>query len=116
MLSSESEDIDIDALIQGVEVELNVWLKQERSKYNKSQRHRDATRLMKKTSLDELAQNQWLRLPFENLKTNNTGGKEFPNQSADNPIYFFDRIANFDLVLVLFPIFLVLVFLLNLIA
>ena len=70
-----------------------------------------------KASLDDLTQNQWLRLPFENLKMNsNTGGKEFPNQSADNPIYFFDRIANFDLVLVLFPIFLVLVFLLNLIA
>ena len=92
----------VESTILGIDASITAWINQERSKSNA---------YLRKKSLGDSQSNRahyrWLRKP--RLDTGSYG-------KPGEKVYFYDKIANYDLVIALVPIFLVLVLLLNFIA
>ena len=94
----------VEATIMGIDASVSAWLNQERSKQNMYLR-RKGTDSSNRIDQKGKAHYKWLRKPGNGLPP-----------KAGEPVYFYDKIANADLVIALVPVFLVFVFLLNLIA
>ena len=105
-LKEEYAKIDkdkIEATLMGIDASVNAWLNQERSKQNAFVRKKN----LNVSDVSSKSHYRWLRKPrFD------AGGPAKPGET----VYFYDKIANADLIYALVPVFLVFVFLLNLIA
>ena len=93
----------------GLEASVTAWMNQERTKQNVYMRRKNSG-LSSAEDLKKAKQHyRWLRKPRYDL------GAALAAKNNET-VYFYDKIANSDLVVILIPVFLVLVLLLNLIA
>ena len=97
----------LDATIMGIEGSVTVWLNQERSKQNVFLRRKNLGVTDTKNDERKGQHYRWLRKPrFDQVAIPKPG----------EHVFFYDKIANADLVIALVPVFLVLILIMNLIV